>query len=228
MPGPGTDACQILPPLTVEERAAFGVAATAEHAAEEPFTCRYGLRAFLRRPGAFHALINAGLDPFDLWKKLECHAPAAETRALLVRPAALVSKSGERIRRHWLPDGGGEGGFVGKAASSSDGGGKGGGEGGFVGMVPPVQAMPAVPSSDAEHGGWCCGRCPDREREGHRPLHGPLCEKIDYNAADVAAGTDPMEHTIAPVPGAMMFGLRRNRCPDEKADVVAVVVVVEI
>ncbi len=36
-----------------------------------------------------------------------------------------------------------------------------------------------------------------------------------------------MEHTIAPVPGTRMFGLRRNRCEDKKADVVAVVVVVE-
>ena len=90
MPGPGTDACQILPPLTVEERAAFGFAATAEHAADEPFKCGYELRTFLRRPGGFHALINAGLDPWKLWLQLECHAPAAETRALQVRPAALV------------------------------------------------------------------------------------------------------------------------------------------
>ena len=83
--------------------------------------------------------------------------------------------------------------------------------------------------SRGEHDGWCCGRCRDREGEGHRALHGPLCEKICFVPADVAAGTDPMEHTIAPVPGTiMMFGLRRNRCPDEKADVVAVVVVVEV
>ena len=44
----------------------------------------------------------------------------------------------------------------------------------------------------------------------------------------LARRTDPMEHTIAPVPGTRTFGLRRNRCEDKKADVVAAVVVVEV
>ena len=132
------DACQILPPLTVEERAAFGVAATAEHAADEPFTCRYEFWSFLRRPGGFHALINTGLDPWNLWKKLECPAPAAKTRALQVRPAALVSKAMPRfwrLKAEWRSRPGTSC-ARGRDTSSTSA---------TRSMVPPVKAMPAMP-----------------------------------------------------------------------------------
>ncbi len=47
-------------------------------------------------------------------------------------------------------------------------------------------------------GGWCCGKCRFREGEGHKPLHGPACEKIPGGPAwaHVAAAPQPSKQRV--------------------------------
>lgn len=54
-------------PIAVKQA---GDIATREDAAKVSLTTKEEYFSFLKRPGSFHALIEAGYSPFDLWKRL--------------------------------------------------------------------------------------------------------------------------------------------------------------
>ena len=72
-----TDACQPLPPLTNREQVfsrplpsgpAIGI--IPEEAAAATFVSCSGFMRFMTQPGSFNAMLEAGRQPFAVWRKL--------------------------------------------------------------------------------------------------------------------------------------------------------------
>merc|ERR1712087_806432 len=76
------DARQQMPPM--EDLAQFEPEATADEVRSFTWTCKEEFFELIKRPGGFNALLEAQLDPYELWKKLK---PAADSK-----PAMLLAK----------------------------------------------------------------------------------------------------------------------------------------
>ena len=68
--GQNNDARHSLPHITAAEREAFGPVATSAEVIGKPSMENDEFWQFIQRPGGFHAIVDAGQSPFNLWKKL--------------------------------------------------------------------------------------------------------------------------------------------------------------
>jgi hypothetical protein len=97
------DARLPLPPLDSSE---FGQVVTADEAKGYNWTCKEDFFDVIKRPGGFTALLEAELDPYQLWKKLQ---PCPELRPPVLPARAPIGSTGEPLAptkiataTHWV------------------------------------------------------------------------------------------------------------------------------